>query len=293
MLCYFMGFRKVAYAVGLMASVSRASAVECKQDLEDALSYCNAPATQALLDSYPAQKSCESRNGQPLHLVSQFFCSHIGDDCFNSFQVLLEAGADPNAKHPETGMTALHKLMDEFGEVNACRGGDDLLKRGLSLLIAFGADSQAEDNRRRSVVELARRKGASQDIIDLLEGKTETAGDDSASAAGGHADEDEDDGIDGEENENIVVVVVVAGVVVFLMLVCAFAYIMKRSRDKGDTAAIITAAKGVASTASTTSVQTTTSTKVFGASATGSQEIVRAASDKPAPMIIMATSERE
>jgi hypothetical protein len=277
-----MACLQIARAVVLMASTSNAAAVKCVQDLTAALSYCNAPATQTLLDSYPAQKTCHSGHGQPLHIVSQFFCSHVGDDCFKSFKVLLDSGADPNAKNPKTGMTALHMLINEFGGANECRSGADFLKQGLSLLISYGADSEALDDRRRSVVDLAKSKGASQDIIALLEGRAEAPGDDNvnANAAGQNADEDNDVG------SEKVMLAMVCGAVAGVVLLCAFIYLYrkknslpqhpsrKQSREQRERTS-----KGAVSIPILKHVSTTSQV---------SQGMARTASGTPAPMIIIA-----
>lgn len=278
MLSRIMAFREVAFALALLASLPKASAVTCLQDLLDALSYCNAPTTQTLLSSYPAQTTCQMRsgNGQPLHLVSHFFCSLPGDDCFSTLKVLLESGADPNAKHPKTGMTVSHILIEEYGRAKECK--NEVLKRGLGLLISYGADPQVVDARRRSVVDLAKSKGVSQAIIDLLEGRKEQAnGDDGESGAGGHADGD-GAGAGGESGKIVEVVAAVAGLVVFLTLIATAVYIArKKARYKKDRAS-----KGVVSTPVPRLASTTTQ---------GSQEAGRAAGGPPAPMIILATYE--
>lgn len=282
MLCHVMAFRKVIFAVALMACVSNASSVKCQSDLEDALSLCNAPSIQTLLNSYPAQKTChlQSGHGQPLHLVGLFFCSHAGDDCFDVFQVLLDHGADPNAKNPKNGMTVAHMLINEWDLVIGCNGGTESLKRGLRLLISHGADFQAVDERRRSVVDIARSKGAGQDIIDLLEGKKEASGDGSSViAAEGSADGDAVG--EGEESGNTAVVAAVVGVAVFLKLVAATVYLRKKARDRREptSKSVVTTAPPMSGPLPVTVISSTTQ---------GSQEVRREASGRPAPMIILA-----
>lgn len=266
-----MAVRKIACAMALLTGICKAD--KCRRDFEDALSYCDASAAQTLLDSYPAQKTCESASGQPLHLVSQFFCSHISDDCFHSLMLLLESGADPNAKNPKTGLTVLHTLISEYGGVDECMSGADFLKRGVRLLISFGADSEILDDRRRSVVDLAKKKGASQDIINLLQGKDDSAEDVSASAvdANGDADEEENEAGGGEFDMEVILLVSLS---VFLAMICAVAFLMRRKvRDTSKKSS-----QGVVSTPIPKHVSTTTQ---------GSQEVGRAASGTPAPMIII------
>ncbi len=69
---------------------------------------------------------------------------------------LIDMGARPDAKDPQTGRTPLMIAVD-----NGCRGV-------IVALLSHGADIHTRANNGKSVLDLAREKGQSE-IVDLLE----------------------------------------------------------------------------------------------------------------------------